>query len=152
VLAHEHDCYSLRNFSKDAVFRVCMMPYACIGEGGLLKLSESTRYEYEGKHALPIACDITVGGCVVSSAGELAGAAASTSYLISPETSAGPSASYPAPFVHSALRPQPPPPLPHAPSKPLCAHKAVIRSCRSSARAQGLPSTLLWQRSTTADS
>jgi hypothetical protein len=37
VLAHEHDCYPLRQFSKDTIFRVCMVPYPCIGEGGLIK-------------------------------------------------------------------------------------------------------------------
>ena len=39
--------------------------------------------------------------------------------------------------------------IPHAPSRPLCIHKAVIRA---SIGAQGSPSTLLWQHGSTADS
>jgi hypothetical protein len=49
VLPHKRYCYSLRQFSKDTVFRVRMMPYACIGEGSLIKVSEPIRREYEGK-------------------------------------------------------------------------------------------------------
>ncbi len=40
VLSHKHDRYSLRQLSEDTVFRVGMMPYACIGEGSLIRLSE----------------------------------------------------------------------------------------------------------------
>lgn len=48
VFPHEHDCYSLGQFSKDTVFRVSSVPYACIGKGSLIKLSERIQYEYEG--------------------------------------------------------------------------------------------------------
>jgi len=58
MLPHKHDRYSLRQFSKDTVFRVGMVPYACIGEGSLIWLSEPIQYEYEGEHTLPIAWDI----------------------------------------------------------------------------------------------
>jgi hypothetical protein len=61
MLPHKHDRYSLRQFSKDTVFRVGMMPYACIGEGSLMRLSEPIQYEYEGEHTLPIAWDMKVG-------------------------------------------------------------------------------------------
>jgi hypothetical protein len=50
------------------------------------------------------------------------------------------------------LKPRPPPYLPHAPSRPLCIHKAVIRACCCSLGAQGSPSTLLWQHGSTTDS
>lgn len=39
--------------------------------------------------------------------------------------------------------------IPHAPSRPLCIHKAIIWA---SLGAQGSPSTLLWQHGSTADS
>lgn len=48
MLPHKHDRYSLCQFSKDTVFRVGMMPYACVGEGSLIRLSEPIQYEHEG--------------------------------------------------------------------------------------------------------
>jgi hypothetical protein len=66
VLPHKHDCYSLRQFSKDTVFRVGMMPYACIGKGSLIRLSEQIQYEYEGNirclllGTSRLDCDVTV--------------------------------------------------------------------------------------------
>jgi len=126
------------------------MPYACICEGSLINLSEPFNTSMRAN----IRCLLLGTSKLDGDDGRVAGAGELAScrhiYILSYQTgNAGrPSASS---LNNLKLLPLDHPPFfSHVPSRPLCIHKAIIWTRRSSVGAQGFPSAFLWQRGTTA--